>query len=84
MERNAVAQKGVSPKLIADLIVTVGTFAALAFLGLDLEKDPVLAAALAKGAGFLAGVIAGPGRVVVEDVGLASDSLLPHDVSPPS
>lgn len=82
MERNALKQKGLSPKLIADLIVTVSAFAALAFLGVDIEKDPILAAAIAKGAGFLAGVIAGPGRVVVENVGPPNDALLPERFSP--
>ena len=75
MERNAIAQKGLSPKLLADLLVSVATFALLALLGIDVEKDPILA----KGAGFLAGVLIRPGRVVVENLGPPSDALLPAD-----
>lgn len=77
MERTAVAQKGLSPKLLADLIVSAAAFVLLALLGVDLEHDPVLAAAIAKAAGFLAGALVGPGRVVVEDHGPPSDDLLP-------
>lgn len=81
MTRNAIAQKGISPKLLADLIVSVLTFL-LTYFGVEL--DPTLSAAIAKLAGFAAGAIVGPGRVVVEKVGPASDSLLPsHAVNAP-
>ena len=81
MERNAVKQKGLSPKLVADLIVSVAAFAALALFGFDVNSDPVIAGFIAKGAGFIAGVIVGPGRVVLERVGEPSDQVLEDTVS---
>lgn len=58
--------KGLSKKLIADAVVTAVTFAALALFGFDVNQDPVLVAALAKIAGFIAGVIAGPNPIYVD------------------
>lgn len=55
-------QKGFSPKLLADLVVSVVTFA-VAYFGVEL--DPALSAAIAKAVGLLAGVIVGPGDVEV-------------------
>lgn len=56
-------QVGVSPKLIADLVVSVVTFAVLAA---GLELDEATSAAIAKVAGFIVGAIVGPGKVVVQ------------------
>lgn len=53
--------KGVSPKVLADLFASVGMFL-LTALGAGL--DPVTAAVISKAIGTLAGVIAGPGKVV--------------------
>lgn len=65
--------RGISPKLIADLLVSVATFiVAYPALGLD----PVLAAAIAKALGTLAAAIAGPGDVIAVDQ--------PKDPHPPA
>lgn len=56
-------QKGLSPKLVADFIVSVVAFVLLAVAGLDVNEDPVTLAFLAKAAGSIAGVLVGPGRV---------------------
>lgn len=66
-------QNGVSPKLLADLIVSIVIFAA-AYFGVEL--DPALSAAIGKAAGFIAGAIVGPGDVSVQTVGPASDDKL--------
>jgi len=57
-----VKQKGLSPKLTIDLVVSVVAFVLLA-AGIDL--DETTSAALAKVLGFVAGIIVGPGSVVV-------------------
>jgi hypothetical protein len=53
-------QNGISPKLLADFVVSAISFVALYF-GVDL--DPEVAAALAKVVGFIAGYVTGPGNV---------------------
>lgn len=55
--------KGISPKVLADLFVSFVAFALTAGV---IEIDPVLAATISKLLGSLAGVIAGPGNVVVD------------------
>jgi hypothetical protein len=74
MKARAIKQVNISPKLIADALVSIGTFA-LTYFALDF--DPEVAAAISKVLGFLAGTIPSPGEVVVETTGPASDSLLP-------
>lgn len=56
-------QRGLSPKLLTDLIVSVLTYLALNF-GVELDEET--SAAVAKVVGFLAGVLVGPGDVVRE------------------
>ena len=52
--------RGISPKVIADLIVSALAFALTAGV---IDIDPELAAVISKLLGTLAGVIAGPGKV---------------------
>lgn len=61
--RKALRQAGVSPKIIADALVSIVGFV-LAYFAVSL--DPVLAAAVAKLAGTLAAWLVGPGDVVVK------------------
>ena len=61
--RKALKQRGISPKLIADLLTTIVSFA-VTYYGIELDAE--VAAAVSKAIGFLAGVIVGPGTVEVE------------------
>ena len=55
-----IKTKGVSYKLVADLLTSVVAFA-IGYFGVEL--DPALAAVVAKAVGFIAGVIAPPNQV---------------------
>lgn len=57
--------KGISPKVLADLLVSFVTFALTAGV---IEIDPVLAATISKLLGSLAAVIAPPGNVEIDAV----------------
>lgn len=59
-----VRTRGLSPKVVADFVVTVGGFL-LTTYGAGL--DPVLSAGIAKALGTLAGIKAGPGHVVLTE-----------------
>lgn len=68
MERvhKAARQAGVSPKIVADAIVSVLGFVLTYYA---IEMDPVIAAAVSKAAGTLAGWLVGPGEVVIVEGG---------------
>jgi len=70
--------RGISPKVLADLIVSVLTFALVYF---GIEVDAVLSATIAKAAGAMTAILAPPGDVVHPDVGPASDDLLSTEAS---
>lgn len=70
---------GISPKLIADALVSVVAFAIAVGL---LKLDPIAAAALAKTIGTVAAFWAPPGAVRPTDVGPPSDELLEQRVTP--
>lgn len=53
-------QRGLSPKLLSDLLTSVVTFV-LAYYALDVDADT--SAFIAKGIGFVVGVIVPPGKV---------------------
>lgn len=74
MERNALEQKGLSPKLLADIATSIVLYVILA-VGLEVDKD--VSAAIAKVIGFAVGAVFKPGRVVVEDLGPPNDDILP-------
>ena len=57
--------KGISPKVLADLVISLLTFALTAGV---IELDPVLAAGISKFLGTVAAVIAGPGEVEYDGV----------------
>jgi hypothetical protein len=54
--------RGISPKVIADLVVSVLTFILTAGV---VELDPATAALISKALGTLAGIAARPGAVTV-------------------
>lgn len=62
----ALRQKGVSPKILADFIVSVVIFAVLALTGFPITNDPVVSAFLSKLAGSVAAYLLKPGTVVVD------------------
>lgn len=62
-------QKGLSPKVVADFIVTVAAFA---FANFAINIDPEYAAAAAKVLGSFAGYLTPPGQVVT-NVGEPND-----------
>jgi hypothetical protein len=69
--RTALRQHGISPKLVADLLTSIVAFA-VTYFGIDL--DPVLSAGIAKGVGFIAGFLVGPGTVEVAAVTTNSEA----------
>lgn len=64
--KEAVRQRGLSPKLVVDTVTTVIVFLLATLLpDLDVNDDPIILGVIAKVAGFAAGALVKPGKVDV-------------------
>ncbi len=73
--REAIKQSGVSPKVIAAALTGVVVFA---LTKLAISVDPIVEQAINVAAMIVAGAVAGPGKVEVEDVSTLESTVRPE------